>query len=315
MDQLIVNQEYLSKTYLPKKLPHREKELAQLRNNLKNSVSTLMYGPCGSGKTTLVKHVFGALKGVYASYIDCSVYQTTYSILKEVVPRAPFILCRSNYELLKELMREAKQKKFVVCLDGFERLKEKELIRKFFLLGLTVVLITDEEENISLLTDDIRAKLSRVRFKPYTADQTFDILKDRAEKAFARWSCPDAVIRRIAEMVKGNITLAINTLKLAAIKAEGRGKNVIEESDIPEVEDCPFKLSRDEKALLKILREHGCLPAGKLYELYRRSVRYPRGERSFRNYMKSLNKKGFVRVLGEKRGRIYEVAENVEGNR
>jgi len=313
MNQIIINADYLSESYLPEKLLHREKEISHLSNNLKNSVSTLVYGPCGSGKTSLVKHVLKGLN-VSVAYVDCAIYQTTYSILKEIVPRAPFILCRSNYELLKELMREVKKRKLIVCLDNFEKLKDKNLIKKFLLLGLTIVLITGDEENILLLTEDVRAKLNKIRLQPYTTEQTFDILKDRAEKALAKWTYTDAVIRKIAERVNGNITLGVNLLKISAVNAENRGKKAIEESDIPQVDDCPIRLNVDEKVLLKILQEWKSLPASRLYDFYVQNCRHPKGERSFRNYMESLREKGLVKAIGEKRGRIYEmVEENVSG--
>lgn len=141
----------LSLSYLPEKLLHREKEKAELTNNLKNFINTFICGPCGSGKTTLVKHVVHSLnKKVIIAYIDCSVYQTTYSVLKEIFPRSEFILYRSNYELIKELLKYAKERRFAVCFDNFEKLKERDLIAKLMSLNLCVILISDEEENLSL---------------------------------------------------------------------------------------------------------------------------------------------------------------------
>ncbi|MEM4700390.1 MAG: hypothetical protein QXT74_05535 [Candidatus Nezhaarchaeales archaeon] len=97
---------------MPEKLLHREKEKVELTNNLKNFINTFIFGPCGSGKTTLVKHViYNLKKKVIVAYVDCSIFQTTYSILKEILPRSEFILYRSNYELIKELGLERKFKK------------------------------------------------------------------------------------------------------------------------------------------------------------------------------------------------------------
>lgn len=155
---------------------------------------------------------------------------------------------------------------------------------------------------------------SIIRLQPYTTEQSFDILKDRAEKALAKWTYTDAVIKKIAEKIKGNIALGINALKLSALKAESENKKAIEESDIQINNDCPIKLSQDEKILLKILEAWKSLPASRLYDFYVQNTRHPKGERSFRNYMESLRSKGLVKAIGEKRGRIYEVVEDVKDN-
>ncbi|MEM3714860.1 MAG: AAA family ATPase [Nitrososphaeria archaeon] len=178
-------------------------------------MNTFICRPCGSGKTTLVKHVIHNLnKKVIVAYVDCSVFQTTYNILKEIIPRSEFILYRSNYELIKEVLKYAREKRFAVCFDNFEKLKEKDLIARLMSLNLCVILISDNEENISLLSESIRSNIpSIIRLKPYTVEQSFDILKDRAKKALAKWTYTDAVIRKIAEKIKGNISLGINAVK------------------------------------------------------------------------------------------------------
>lgn len=308
---IITNPEILSENFTPEKLLHREKEQNELLNNLKNFTSVIVYGNSGIGKTSLVNHAFKSLDNkILKCYINCAIYQTTYSILKEITPRAKFIFCRSNYELLKELMREIKQGNLILCLDNFENLKEKDLIKKFLLLGITLVLITDKEENLLLLPEDVRVKLVRIKLEQYSIEQTFEILKSRAEKALARWSYSDSLLKKIAEKCKGNISLGINLLKLAAINAESKNKKTIDESDIPQTEDCPLKLSYDEKLLLKFLEEHRSLPASKLFELYVKNSKNPKGERSFRNYMRDLCLKGLVKAIGEKRGRFYEIVES-----
>jgi Cdc6-like AAA superfamily ATPase len=314
--KILVNPEVLSLSYLPEKLLHREKERVQLLSNIRNSINTFVCGNNGSGKTTLVKHAIQNLnKKDLAFYVDCSVYQTTYSILKEILPRSEFILYRSNYELIKELLKQARERKFAVCLDNFEKLKEKDLIARLMSLNLCLVLISDEEENLSLLSESVRSNIpSIIKLQPYTTEQSFDILKDRAEKALAKWTYSDAVIKKIAEKIKGNIALGINALKLASLKAESENKKAIEEADIQINNDCPPKLSPDEKVLLKILEEWKSLPASRLYDLYILNTRHPKGERSFRNYMENLCSKGLVKAIGEKRGRIYEVVEDAKGN-
>ena len=304
--KILIKPEVLSASHIPEKLLHREKEKIELRNNLENFINTFICGPCGSGKTTLVKHIILNLsKKVSVAYIDCAIYQTTYSVLKEILPRSEFILYRSNYELIKELLKYAKERRFAVCFDNFEKLKDKNLIARLMSLNLCVVLISDEEENFSALNENVRTNIpSIIRLKPYTIEQSFDILKDRAEIALAKWSYTEDLIKKIAEKIKGNISLGINALKVAALRAESENRRTIEGKDIRINNDCPVKLTYDEKVILAVLKEWKSLPASRLYDFYVQSCRHPKCERSFRNYMESLRKKGLVRATEEKRGRI-----------
>jgi hypothetical protein len=42
-----------------------------------------------------------------------------------------------------------------------------------------------------------------------------------------------------------------------------------------------------------------------------RRARHPKSRRSFRNYMQNLCAMGFVRNVGEKRGRVYEIVNGI----
>jgi cell division control protein 6 len=316
--KIIVNPEALSQSYVPERLLHREKEKAQLLSNVKNFVNTLLVGSCGSGKTTLIKRVMRELdrKDNFAVYVDCAIYQTTYSVLKEIIPTSRLVFYRSNYELIRELRKFVKKGRFVVCLDNFDQLKDKEIIGKFMTLGICVILVTDSVEGFQSLRESVRSNTpSIIRLQEYTAEQVFDILKNRAEKALAKWSYSDEILKKIASKAGGNITLGINALKAAAIKVESEGKRTIEEADVQIENDCPQKLNRDEKVIMKVLEQWKSLPSSRLYDFYVQNTRNPKGKRSFRNYMESLCRKGLVRAIGEKRGRSYEIVEEESESR
>ncbi|MCW4003682.1 MAG: AAA family ATPase [Candidatus Bathyarchaeota archaeon] len=316
--KIIANPEFLSNSYLPEQLSFREKEEALLLANLKNFTNTLVTGSYGSGKTTLIRKVFSKLRNENSAvYVDCGVYQTTYSILKEIIPTSQLVFYRSNYELTKELQKFLKKGKFAVCLDNFGYIKDKGLIGRFISMGICVVLVTDSIEDFESLAQSIRSNmLSIIKLPDYSSEQGFTILKNRAEKALTKWSYTDAVLRKIAEKSVGNLAFAINALKVAALKAESEGKRTIEETDVEIENDCPTRLSADEKTIMKIMEQWKSLPASRLYEYYLQNARYPKGARSFRNYMESLNRKGFVKAIGEKRGRVYEIGggENVQSH-
>jgi len=167
---------------------------------------------------------------------------------------------------------------FAVCFDNFEKLKDKDLIARLMSLNLCVVLISDEDENFSLLSQNVRSNIpSIIRLKSYTIEQSFSILKDRAEKALVKWSYTDDVIKKIAEKIKGNISLGINALKVAALKAESENRRAIEEKDILINNDCPPKLTFDEKIILGVLKEWKILPASRLYDFCVQRCRHPKG--------------------------------------
>jgi hypothetical protein len=57
------------------------------------------------------------------------------------------------------------------------------------------------------------------------------------------------------------------------------------------------------------MADKNALPSGELYRLYSEKVEYPKSERSFRNFMQTLDRKGLVRSIGDKRGRSYQIVK------
>jgi Cdc6-like AAA superfamily ATPase len=318
--KIAVNPEYLSTNWRPDRVLFRAAEESMLNKALDNEIKTIVIGPFGSGKTSLIKRAresYNRGSIGHAVYVDCSIYQTTYSVLKEILPKSELVFYRSNYELIRELRRYASKNRFTVIFDNFEKLKEKDLILKLMSLGLSVVLVTDSEDALWDLDIKIRSNIPNIiKLEPYTEEQTFEILKRRAEKALSEESYSDEVLREIASHVNGNLTLGINSLKAAAIQAESRGSPTIAESDIdiPSL-DIPSNRT-DEKVLFDIVKKEKTIKSKPLYDSYAGQVHSPKSMRAYRNYMHSLCSKGLVRAIGDKRGRVYEfVGDNdVHGN-
>jgi len=308
--KIVVSPEALSQNYVPDKLFHRDRQKTELLNYMANSVNTFVYGAPGLGKSAIAKHAIQEFKG-RAVYIDCSLYQTTNAVLREIISAisAP-IFSRSNYDLLKRIKEKTKNSKLAVFLDHFEYLSEPEAVGKLIGLGFVVVLIAEKEESYLRLDQMTRSNVTNmVKIPEYTIDQSIAIVSDRAKLALKEWSYGDAIIANIAHESKGNIALALNLLKTAALRAESQNKNKIDEADVPEI-DCPeLELKQDEKVLLKILKEWKSLPSSRLYAFYRERTKYPKEERSFRNYTRNLCAKGLIKAIGEKSGRIYEIVE------
>jgi len=314
--RILISSEALSQSYIPERILHREKELAQLSNAI-GFVNTFVHGPIGLGKTLLLKHViddYNTTKRGRAIYIDCSLYQTTNAIFHEILTALnSIVVSKSNYELTKRLRVKLRRldSPVTICLDHFEHLKEAETVNRILSLGLGLVMVSDSIDAYTRLKPEAKSSIANIIEIPgYTIDQAFDILNDRAEQALEQYTYSEDTIRKIAGISQGNITLAFGILKTLALKAESQNKKSLDDVEFNFEIDCPDeKLSRDEKIIVGILKEWKSLPSGRLYDFYTEKAKHPRGERSFRNYMQNLCRKGYVKIIGEKRGRIYEIIE------
>jgi Cdc6-like AAA superfamily ATPase len=252
-----------------------------------------------------------------AIYIDCLLYQTTNAIFHEILLSLNSVVSsKSNYDLTKRLKARIRHldSKIIICLDHFENLKEIETINRILSLELGLIMVSESEDAYRSLNPVAKASITNlIEIPSYAVDQTLDILLERAEQALEKYSYSEDKIRKIAEMSKGNITLALNLLKSLALKAENEGKDSIDDVELGYEIDCPDgMLNRDKTVILKILKEWKSLPSSRLYDFYTEKARHPKGRRSFRNYMNDLCTRGFVRNIGEKRGRVYEIVEQEE---
>ncbi|MCJ7631222.1 hypothetical protein MUP77_02300, partial [Candidatus Bathyarchaeota archaeon] len=249
-------------------------------------------------------------------YIDASLYQTANAVLHEILSSIGCIVTsKSNYDLTKRLQAKLRniEQRMTVCLDHLERLEEIETIDTLLSLGLVLIVVANNKEDYRRLSPKARAQIANlIEIPAYSKDQAFDILLERAREALAEYTYSEETIRKIADLSQGNVTLALNLLKSWALKAESEGKNSIDKVELDYEMDCPGEnLGRDERILLKILEEWKSLPSSRLFAFYREKAHYPKGERSFRNYMQNLSLQGLVRNVGDKRGRVYEIVEQM----
>lgn len=316
--QIIASPEVLSESYIPGNILHRQKEFTQLSNAI-NVVNTFVYGSSGSGKTLLIKKItedFNARRRGSAIYIDCCLYQTTNAIFHEVLFSLNTIVSsKSNYALTKRLKAKIRKLDYgiTICLDHFERLKEIETVNRLLSLGMRLIIVSESYETYRKLNSIGKANVTNIVEIPgYSEDQAFDILLERAREALEGTAYSEDAIRKIAQASSSNMTLCLNLLKALALKAESEGKDSIDEVEYESEVDCEDEeLSADERILVHILREQKSLASNMLYGFYSQRARHPKSRRSFRNYMQNLCAMGLVRNVGEKRGRVYEIINEI----
>jgi len=221
--------------YLPDRLPHREKQLAQLAVYFRGilvepglvSHRVLIVGPIGVGKTTLARKfaeefVASARKRGLALrivYINCHTLRTLYSLVLSMASQLGVPLPKRGYshrevfELIHDQLEE-KDEHAIVILDEFDYFIETSgneavyfLVRIYdeypkYKKRIHYIFVMRDLRHTSMLNQATVNYLLRnvVTLTPYTVAQLYDILSYRAELAFHPGVVGDEVLRYIAEL-------------------------------------------------------------------------------------------------------------------
>lgn len=284
------NRDYLSSKIIPEELPHREQEFNQVWSNLEYVLegstpsNLIIFGPPGSGKTVTVRKVMEEIKheadregiDVVISYTvaEKTEMTTLVSICEDmgvIVPKRGL----SFFEVKKKLHEYLLGRKAVVIIDEIDKLirpgSNTDLL--YFLTRDPNICVVGISNVVTLLDNiiDMRVKSSwnprKIVFEPYTADQLFDILKYRANKAFFSGVVDDDILSYIAAIaVKrgGDTRYALDILMMAGDLVKQHGESKIEIRHIQKVIDelereflvkTVKSLSPPEKALLYVVTQ------------------------------------------------------------
>jgi Cdc6-like AAA superfamily ATPase len=313
-DNLPLNLEALKDT----RLLYRDEEVRQLVLSMSTGVSTYVFGSVGTGKTSAVKLTLEKLlhSKIRALYISCRSRETEHGILTEIItqinanfPQKIYRNTGSNDDLrsILENYREKFPAFKLIVLDNLESLKQPRVIDRLLLdLKFTVVLISDVQKAIDKVSALARSYIvNTIEFKDYTPEQVVSILSSKASVLVGKESCKESVLAKIAKLCDGNIAHGQTLLITSALRAAASKKRCIDDCDVPEVRIAE-ELNDDEKIIMDILNELYGLPGGQLYKMYCERTKFPKSERTFRDYMQDLVRKNKVRARGSNKGRVYE---------
>ena len=253
--------------YVPRRLPHREKEhrlMMEFFNYLlkfpeRMTQRVIITGEVGTGKTALAQR-FGAditlqanKRGVKFRYVhvNCREYrgklflilQHAVSVFRPNFPKRGY----SAEEALETLMQSLDEENayMILALDEFDTLIEQEGSEAVYKLTRLQEMRPGKPQRISLVTiirdlkstekldDSARSTLQRnvIRLDRYGADQLKDILNDRVAMAFERSTVPEDVVDLVAELAvseSGNARFAIELLWRAGKYADTEDLGVVE---------------------------------------------------------------------------------------
>ncbi|MBN1244194.1 ORC1-type DNA replication protein [Candidatus Bathyarchaeota archaeon] len=252
--------------YVPRRLPHREKEhrlLMEFFNFLlqfpeRMTQRVIITGEVGTGKTSLAQR-FGAditleanKRGVNFRYVhvNCREYrgklflilQHAVSVFRPNFPKRGY----SAEEALETLMQSLDEENayMILALDEFDTLIEQEGSESVYKLTRLQEMRPGKPQRISLISilrdlkstekldASARSTLQRnvISLKRYPKDQLVDILNDRVAMAFEPSTVPEDVVDLVAELAvseSGNARFAIELLWRAGKYADAEDLDLV----------------------------------------------------------------------------------------
>ncbi len=262
---LFSNRAILSASFTPSRIPHREKQIAELGRIVAPALkggkpsNIFIYGRTGTGKTLVAKMVLDELERASAQtsckiktfYINCKmkkVADTEYRVLSHLIGQfgkaVPFTGLPTDqlYSMFFKALDE-EERTIILIIDEIDNLVERvgdEILYNITRANhelkrsrLSIVGITNNLAFIEHLDPRVRSSLGEEElvFAPYNAIQLQEILKERASVAFEIGSIADGVIEKcsaLAAQEHGDARRALDLLRVAGELAERSSEQKVE---------------------------------------------------------------------------------------
>ena len=282
MGSSVFKEEYkLLPDYLPGKIPHREKELEQLRRAyasvlfpVPTPATSFLLGPVGTGKTMLARKLCGRLEEdgrrdgfiVKAVTVNCRIDRGPSSVLNRMVESLGLSFPKRGYEVqetLRFLMDELLQMKarLILVLDEVDSLVSASGAAFLYSLARMNETVSSPVLSLLMISKDLRffwevdastrSSLQKavVKLSPYSADQLLSIVLSRSEEALNAGVLDEDTARLIAGAAadSGDARYAIELLYRSAKMADYNGAEKVRAADVQEARNSlPPQVSLEE---------------------------------------------------------------------
>ncbi len=263
-----IDRDILRPSFVPDKLPHREEQVGELAQILATALrgerpsNILIYGQTGTGKTAVVKYIENEFKKtdggrtVHYMYMNCQIVDTPYGVLQTVAnrlvenlsQRVPFTGLSTDrvYQMLVEKLDE-ERRIVILVLDEIDKIVTKngdDILYQLLKINedltkakVSIIGISNDLKFTEWLDPRVRSRLSdeKLVFPPYNAQELFDILSQRAARAFGDGAAGVPVLSLIAAMAAqehGDARRALDLLRVAAEIAERAGEDRLTEKHV-----------------------------------------------------------------------------------
>ncbi|MFZ2071836.1 MAG: ORC1-type DNA replication protein [Halobacteriota archaeon] len=268
--RIFANKEVLRPTYIPEKLPHRERQIKNLADILSAALrdetpsNVVIYGKTGTGKTATVKYVSKELEGMGKKmgskcvmiYINGEIFDTQYRVFAYLArifnKNVPMIGWPTDmvYSEFKAGI-DTDKRCVIVILDEVDRLATKSdgvlynlsrINSELNNARVSMIGISNDLTFTELLDPRVRSSLGEeeIIFLPYDAHQLQDILSERAEIAFNASTLDEGVIplcSAFAAQEHGDARRALDLLRVSGEIAERANSRTVTEEHVRQASD------------------------------------------------------------------------------
>ncbi|ADI31154.1 Cdc6/Cdc18 family protein [Staphylothermus hellenicus] len=352
--RIFMNKEILHPDYIPETLPHREKEIRKLAEILvvalkgERPSNVLIYGLTGTGKTAVAKYVSRRLAEkasalntrLLHAYVNTRKVDTTYRVIASIASSLGLRIPSTGIAISEVYRRYTRALEnwgglHIVVLDEIDyyvRREGDDLLYKLVRINeelekarVAIVGITNDINFVENLDPRVRSSLGEeeIVFPPYDAEQLYDILKQRADKAFYPGVVSSKIISYCAALAArehGDARRALDLLRVAGEIAEREGSSIVtikhvkkaqielEEGRVFQaVSTLPLHPKLVLKAIVELMKEKGTSTTGEVYNKYFKiALEYgiePLTQRRISEIITQLDMIGLINAVVVSRGR------------
>lgn len=233
--QILINPRYLSESYVPSKLLFREKEIEETARHsadfLFSSVvkNLVIHGPPGVGKTVAVRMLEKTYnevaaehgidsRAIYVSAKDLTYRRILYDLAHKLNLEVNLGMAIADiYNMIVKHMEEI-DSRYLLIVDEIDKLRKRpgeepvdnlvyslsRINERAERIVVAIYLVTNNARVVERLSAPSFSSLAPIflYFRDYNANELYEILKDRVEKAFVPGSVDDAALKLLAALIK-----------------------------------------------------------------------------------------------------------------